>query len=557
LILHISANSDDAIVLLDSLPGHGFASPAHAASRLDPCWVSAIIGAQTMALDLRLQQKMVQQLVMTPQLQQAIKLLQLSHLEMADVLREEMEQNPILEERSDGADERDAGEIVEGESTGHESTDATVLSSDVSPHEQTEIATDISSTLISDAAPDATPEPSSQEVERDIDWESYLDSYSYSLPATAGAAPSDDLPPFEANLTKATSLHDHLRWQVQMGDFSADEARIAGLLIEEINDDGYLDKDAAQTTARELDVDVDEVEVVITRLQSFDPAGVAARNLRECLLIQVKHLSQESQLVVDIIDTHLHNVERRNFQAIAKDLKTTVGEVSEAVRIISQLEPRPGRPYSDKEPQYITPDIYVHKVGNEYAIVLNEDGLPKLRVSNYYRKALQGAGGETKSYIQEKLRSAVWLIRSIHMRQRTIYRVMESILKFQREFFDAGVAHLKPLILKDVAEDVGMHESTISRVTTNKYVHTPQGIYELKYFFNSSISRFGGEDIASESVRDHIKRLISEENPASPWSDQQIVEMLKRHDIDIARRTVAKYREMLRIPPSSKRKLLF
>jgi RNA polymerase sigma-54 factor len=199
----------------------------------------------------------------------------------------------------------------------------------------------------------------------------------------------------------------------------------------------------------------------------------------------------------------------------------------------------------------------VYKVGNDYVIVLNEDGLPKLRVSNYYRSAMQGAAGSTKSYIQEKLRSAVWLIRSIHMRQRTIYRVMESILRFQRDFFDFGVRRLRPLILKDVAEDIGMHESTISRVTSNKYVHTPQGIYELKFFFNSSISRVGGDSIASESVRDHIKRAIEEEDPKQPLSDQQIVELLKGRGIDIARRTVAKYREMLRLPSSSRRRQVF
>jgi RNA polymerase sigma-54 factor len=496
---------------------------------------------------------------MTPQLQQAIKLLQLSHLEMADVLRDEMEQNPVLEERSEGSDDRsdssDGGDARSGDSEPSTDHDLEPLSTP-DKAEQTEIATDIS-TVLSDAPPDATPEPTSSEVDKEIDWEAYLESYSYSLPATAGTGPGEELPPFEANLTKATSLHEHLRWQVQMDDLSEEESGIAAMLIEEINDDGYLAKDAVALVAEELEVDPDRVEAVVHEMQRYEPLGVAARDLRECLLIQVKRLSTENRLVEDIIDRHLPNVERRNLSAIAKDLKVSTAEVSDAVRVIATLEPRPGRTYSDKEPQYITPDIYVHKVGSDYAIVLNEDGLPKLRISNYYRKALQISGGQAKSFIQEKLKSAQWLIRSIHMRQRTIYRVMESILTFQRDFFDSGVAHLKPLILKDVAEDVGMHESTISRVTTNKYVHTPQGIYELKFFFNSSISRFGGEAIASESVRDHIKRLIQEENPSAPYSDQQIVELLKRNEIDIARRTVAKYREMLKIPSSSKRKQLF
>ncbi|MEE8408056.1 MAG: RNA polymerase factor sigma-54 [Myxococcota bacterium] len=520
-----------------------------------------------MPLELRLQLKMVQQLVMTPQLQQAIKLLQLSHLEIADVLREEMESNPTLEERTDGSDDADdrsdpegaglpSAETVEARDAPADAERLPEGSGDTSAGEQAEIAKDMAEVL-AEAPPDATPEPTSREVEREIDWEAYLESYSYSLPASAGASSHEDLPPFDATLTKPTSLHDHLRWQVQMGELSEVERSIAAVLIEEINEDGYLSNDAADIVTEELEVSSDQVETVISELQNFDPTGVAARNLRECLLIQVMHLAHESPIAEQIISEHLGSVERRNLPAIAKALKLPIEEVIDAVKVVTGLEPRPGRVYSDKEPQYISPDIYVHKVGDDYAIVLNEDGLPKLRISNYYRQALKRSGGNAKSFIQEKLRSAAWLIRSIHMRQRTIYRVMESILKFQRDFFDKGVAHLKPLILKDVAEDVEMHESTISRVTSNKYVHTPQGIYELKYFFNSSIARIGGESIASESVRNHIKRLIAEEDTASPYSDQQLVERLKQNGIDIARRTVAKYREMLKIPSSSKRKKLF
>ena len=523
-----------------------------------------------MALDLRLQQKMVQQLVMTPQLQQAIKLLQLSHLEIADVLREELEQNPVLEEPGDGSDETPPADGPEPPSEAESAQESDGMmglgqtaEADSGPEApdpavQTEIVQDMSTVLTASEAPaDATPEPTSGEVVREIDWENYLDTYSYSLPASAGGRAEDDLPPFEANLTKPTSLLDHLRTQVQLGDFSEGESRILLMLIEEINDDGYLSKEAAQLVANELEVPLDEVEVLVHELQGFDPTGIAARDVRECLLAQAQRLTDGTPVIIDIIDRHLANVERRNFQAIARDLKVTVAQVGEAVKAIAHLDPRPGRVYTDREPQYITPDIYVHKVGNDYAIVLNEDGLPKLRISNYYRAAMQSSGGNAKSFIQEKLRSAVWLIRSIHMRQRTIYRVMESILKFQRDFFDKGPTALKPLILKDVAEDVGMHESTISRVTTNKYVHTPQGIYELKYFFNSSINKVSGDAIASESVRNHIEKLIGGENPKAPLSDQQIVEALKASDIDIARRTVAKYREILKIPSSSRRKQIF
>ena len=261
-------------------------------------------------------------------------------------------------------------------------------------------------------------------------------------------------------------------------------------------------------------------------------------------------------MVVGIITKHLANLEKKNYQAIAKDLDQPVEEIYEAAKVIMDFDPKPGREYTAEEPTYITPDVYVHKVGDKYFVVANDDGLPKLKISDFYRTALAG-GAKAREYIQEKLRSAQWLIRSIQQRQRTIVRVTESILKFQREFFDKGTAHLKPLILRDVAEDIGMHESTVSRVTTNKYVHTPQGIFELKYFFNSGIARTDGDDLASEAVKLKIKQIIGSESPKSPHSDQRIVELLKDQNIEIARRTVAKYREQLRILSSSKRRQVF
>jgi RNA polymerase sigma-54 factor len=240
-------------------------------------------------------------------------------------------------------------------------------------------------------------------------------------------------------------------------------------------------------------------------------------------------------------------------------MKVTLEEVVAAVKLIANFEPKPGRCYSGEEAQYITPDVYVYKVGDKYMTVLNDDGLSKLRISTTYRNALKAGAtnGKAKDFIQDKLRSAVWLIRSIHQRQRTIYKVTESIVKFQMDFFDKGIAYLKPLILRDVAEDIGMHESTVSRVTTNKYVHTPQGIYELKFFFNSSIAKTGGDEIASEAVKNHIKQIVAAEDAKNPYSDQRIVELLKAQGIEIARRTVAKYREVLGILPSSKRKSYF
>jgi RNA polymerase sigma-54 factor len=308
----------------------------------------------------------------------------------------------------------------------------------------------------------------------------------------------------------------------------------------------------------EAGVGMEFAEAVLHRVQAFDPVGVAARDLRECLSLQVKHINADTPEIVAIIDRHLKHLESKNYQAIARDLKIPLEEVVKAVRVISRLEPKPGRSFTGEDAQYITPDVYVHKMGDRYVTVLNDDGLSKLRISGMYRAALKnGEAGKAKEYIQDKLRSAVWLIRSIHQRQRTIYKVTESIVKFQRDFLDRGIAHLKPLILRDVAEDIGMHESTVSRVTTNKYVHTPQGIYELKFFFNSAINKTGGDEIASEAVKNHIRQIVAAEDMKHPHSDQKIVEILRGQGIEIARRTVAKYREVLGILPSSKRKKYF
>jgi RNA polymerase sigma-54 factor len=327
------------------------------------------------------------------------------------------------------------------------------------------------------------------------------------------------------------------------------------MIVGNINPDGYLVETLADLS-QQAQASPDEVERVLLVIQQFDPLGVGARDLKECLLLQALELYPGHELVHDIIEGHLGDLERRNYQVIAKKLAVSLDEVAEALEVIRRLDPKPGRGVSEEEPQYITPDIYVYKVDGQFVILLNEDGLPKLRVNNFYKDSLgRGAAPEAKEYVQNKLRSAVWLIRSIHQRQRTIYKVSESIVKFQGEFFDKGIAFLRPLVLRDVAEDVGMHESTISRVTTNKYMHTPQGVLELKYFFNSGIGRVeGGTSVASEAVKERIRALVAAEDHNHPLSDQIIGDMLKKENIDIARRTVAKYREMLGILPSSRRK---
>ncbi len=488
--------------------------------------------------------KQTLQLVMTPQLQQAIKLLQLSRLELSELVHDEMLENPVLEEHQ----EEDDGE-----------------QKPASVQEQEELTDERIAERIDRS--DRVEEVKGSEGFNEIDWDRYLENYNFSQSTGAGRVrpSSDDLPSFENVLTKKTSLADHLVWQLRLSSLDLRDQNIGVEIILNLNDEGYLvpdDEDrvaglsAVKSIAADMQVSAEDVERVLKVIQTFDPVGVAARDLRESLLTQAQYLEIENGLVYAIIEAHLPQVERKNYQAIARALRVSLEEVLEAVKIISGFEPKPGRLYTAEEPQYITPDIYVYRMGDEYVIVLNEDGLPKLKISNYYRRAFQEAsrGGETRSYIQDKLRSAVWLIRSIHQRQRTIYRVTESIVKFQREFFDKGIAYLKPLVLRDVASDLGLHESTVSRVTTNKYVHTPQGIYELKFFFNSSISRMVGEDVASEAVKEKIRQIVTGESSVKPLSDRQIVDMLREQNIDIARRTVAKYREMLGILPSNKRK---
>jgi RNA polymerase sigma-54 factor len=501
-----------------------------------------------MALELKQHLKMTQQLVMTPQLQQAIKLLQLSRMELVDLIRTEVTENPLLE----GADEPDEEPVQSGESPA-ENAD----------HE---------------AKPEPKEAEKSQEVKgeegaNEIDWDQYLDHYQlqgHTAPSNRGLA-DEELPGAESTLTRKGDLVDHLTWQIRLSNFTREEETVALLIVGNLDDDGYFKMPAVEgesedATTRdplvrvsfEAAVGLEFAESVLHKVQALDPVGVAARDLRECLLLQVRHLNADTPEIVAIIERHLKHLESKNYGAVAKDLKIPIEEVVKAVKVISRLEPKPGRAFSGDEPQYITPDVYVTKLGDKYVVVLNDDGLSKLRISGMYRSALKnGQAGAAKEYIQDKLRSAVWLIRSIHQRQRTIYKVTESIVKFQRDFLDKGIAHLKPLILRDVAEDIGMHESTVSRVTTNKYVHTPQGIYELKFFFNSAINKTGGDEIASEAVKNHIKQIVAAEDAKHPHSDQKIVEILRGQGIEIARRTVAKYREVLGILPSSKRKKYF
>lgn len=487
-----------------------------------------------MALEAKLVQKLSQQLLMTPQLQQAIKLLQLGRLEYLEAIEKELLENPVLEDEKEPT--------VDGTQE-EQPTDQQVA--------ETSEAEDPADTTVDQSVGD----PSEQPVSLD-----YLEAAANNRDAETprGTYDFDDRPSLEATLTKSESLYEHIIEQLRMQEITALEEFVAVHIIGNLDKNGYLCS-SAQEIATTIQQPVEVVERVIQLIQRLDPPGVAARDLKECLLIQLDNLGLKDQLEGRIVEHHLEKIEKQRPDQIAKEESVPLERVIAAVNRIRTLEPRPGRPFNDESIRYIVPDIYVHKVGGEFVITLNEEGMPRLRVSPYYLELLKRADTENlpnRNYLTERLKAASWLIKSMHQRQSTIYRVTQSIVKFQREFFEYGIEKMKPLVLKDVAEDIGMHESTVSRVTTNKYVHTPQGVFELKFFFSNGIRTSGG-DVSSSSVKEKIKNIIAAESQEKPISDQEIVELLGKENIQIARRTVAKYRENLGIMSSSKRKKVF
>jgi RNA polymerase sigma-54 factor len=485
-----------------------------------------------------LQQRLSQQLVMTPQLRQAIKILQVSRAELETLVDQELTENPVLEEQQD--------EKVDG---------------------QTEVPTVDGQNGIEEwqTTPEQPPEVEQASNVGEIDWKEYAENYSNDIHGTvshgnSGGDDDDRRAALENILVKRTQLPDHLMWQLRLSDLSETEKEVGAMVIGSLDKDGYLPIQVEEVAfLANTWPDVAIVERVLARIQDFDPPGVAARSLSECLLIQLRQLGMDGDsLPARIVREFLAMLESRRFDRLARELGVSIEQIAEATKLISVLEPKPGRDFSDTDTRYVTPDVYVHKVGEEYVVTLNEEGLPRLRVSSFYRRMLgQNGSPEARGYIQEKMRAAAWLIKSIHQRQRTLYMVTSSIVKFQSEFLEHGVSHLRPLVLKDVANDIGMHESTVSRATAGKYVHTPQGTFELKYFFTSSLRGGQGAEVSAESVKEKIREIIAKEDAKKPLSDQYIAELLGKEQIDIARRTVAKYRELMGILPSSKRKQVY
>ncbi|MGK5094485.1 RNA polymerase factor sigma-54 [Deltaproteobacteria bacterium TL4] len=559
-----------------------------------------------MAMQMKLQMRLSQQLIMTPQLQQAIKLLQLSRTELEELIDQSLIENPVLEESID----------IDTYPTLNEKAEDTTEKMDVVSESSSifETVREIEKTVQS-------PE--------DIDWQQYVEFSSYQGEKRVSSSSNDeDYPSLEATLTHEKSLVEHLTWQLNMLNVEPLDYAIGLQLIGNIENDGYLttsirelleldpelheaileqfkespwevpeDFDITQLdhkfvpgkktdmvkgkkntpptfeenveeeedTSQPIEVSLEAayfVEQVLLRIQEFDPNGVGARQLQECLLIQLRMNGMEDLLCYQIVSKDMSLLECKDLRKIARRHKQDLEHVIEAYKLIMSLEPKPGRAYVDTPSHhYIIPDVYIYKSNNEYKVALNEQGIPRLRVSNYYKnlsETMEEDGNLTKEYIQEKIKSGQWLMKSIEQRQKTIYRVTQSILKFQKDFLDKGIHYLKPLVLKDVAEDIDVHESTVSRITTNKYVHTPQGIFELKYFFTSGIDQDGGESISSKRIKEMIEQLVQNENLRSPYTDLQIADILyKRSNIRVARRTVAKYREALNILPSNKRKQLF
>lgn len=565
-------------------------------------------------MELKLVPKLQQSLVMTPQLKMAIKLLTLNHLELKDAVAQELIDNPVLEEVNDDTSRATATDV---ETHAEAAAPVPERAAEVSmgPGQQPEATANIDWENYADSFNYLPPSAGSgrdtqfddlpgidqtltrgETLEEHILWQvrmsdmnelerqivvrllgemnddGFLDTAPVTLQETVTAAERDPGRNGERAVTGVDELDD-------------EEALLAdGPSLTSAEDEPELLADGPATpgkdarvdpvllVADELDVPVEWVDAVRRRVMRFDPVGVLSRDLGECLRVQLELWGYDDEtLVWRVVDRHMRDAEKHNYAAIAREEKTTLEDVGEAMRIIEQLEPRPARNFIAQgtmpDSTYITPDVSVQKLGDDWIILLNEDGLPKLKMSKFYVDQLRAAqaaraagqrlaADPSRTYIKDKMRSATWLIRSIHQRQRTIYRVVESILKHQRDWFD-GAGPLRPLILKEVADDIEMHESTVSRVTSRKYVHTPRGVFELKYFFNSAIQTGDGANIAAEAVRDEIKRVISAEEPKKPLSDAQIVKILSERNIEIARRTVAKYREELGILPSNRRKKVF
>lgn len=476
-----------------------------------------------MTLDQKLSLKLQQRMVLTPTLQQAIRLLQLTRVELQEEVTQELLSNPVLEETT-ASEERPA------------------------PAGSEPLATD------------SIPEPDPMDrFDSKIDVESYFQDYLETGMKYRGVSSEtpEDAPDQERFLSQAESLADHLLWQIEMSRMVGRELEVARMIVGNLREDGYLASTVQELAAASGEGEA-EVEKVLALIQVMDPVGAGARDLRECLLVQLRHFGHGETVAARMVDGFLPHLERDNPTQIAARMGISTEEAQEALRLIRTLDPKPGLKYNMPINPTVVPDVVVEKIAGEYKVLLNEDGMPRLRLNTRYQTmAEEGsaeAGQETMAYLKDKMRSALWFLKSIEERQRTIHKVATQIVEFQREFLEKGPSAMKPLILRDVADRVGVHESTVSRVVSNKHMQTPRGIFPMKYFFNTGLSTLDGVDVSSMKVKERIKSLVEGEDPGRPVSDQRLADLLKREGVILARRTVAKYREELRIPTSSQRK---
>jgi RNA polymerase sigma-54 factor len=476
-----------------------------------------------MALQQKLHTKLVQKLILTPSLQQAIKLLPMSTLELADLLNQEVVENPMLEEVSS-----DDAQSAETASADKAEGDAEAAAPKTDTWDDSDYAY-----FFGDYLDDGYRARTQQEVK--------------------------ELPPIENTLSTSSSLADHLQWQLSLQATDETVREIGDAIIGNLDDDGYLVASVDEISTMG-GWSIEDVERALRVVQKFDPVGVAARDLQECLSLQLQHVSHDTAVAEKIVSDHLRLLQNHQVPEIARKLGMTIDEVKEHVELIRHLDPKPGSRYNRPDSHYVIPDVYVVKVEDQYVALLNEEGLPQLRISPVYRRLLDKSAdntAETRAYVKDKFRSALWLIKSVEQRQKTIHKVATSIITYQREFLDQGIEFLRPLVLRDVANDIGMHESTVSRVVTNKYMHTPQGVFEMKYFFHSGISSSYGESVSSVTIKQRIRRIIAAEDVRKPLSDSKIVAILQKEGLVLARRTIAKYREELKIPTSNQRKTLY
>jgi RNA polymerase sigma-54 factor len=477
-----------------------------------------------MAISQKLHTKLVQKLILTPSLQQAIKLLPMSTLELSDLLNQEMVENPLLEEiPTEDLQQTDAAATAEK------------------------------------AEAEQPPKTEKSDNWDDSDYEYFFGDYLDDGYRPHAPQEVKELPPIENTLSTGSSLTDHLMWQLSLQTNDDLLREIGGAILGNLDDDGYLVASLDEIAAMG-NWAIADVQRALAQVQSFDPIGVAARDLQECLLLQIRHLGLEGTPTERIVSDHLRLLQNHQVPEISRKLGIPIEDLKEHIEVIRHLDPKPGSRFNPTQSQYVIPDVYVVKLEDQYVALLNEDGLPQMRISPVYRRLLDKNAensDETRAYVKDKFRSALWLIKSVEQRQKTIHKVATSIINFQKDFLDHGIEHLRPLVLRDVANDIGMHESTVSRVVTNKYMHTPQGVFEMKYFFHSGISSSYGESVSSVTIKQRIRKIIEAEDPRKPLSDSKIVSILQREGLVLARRTIAKYREELKIPTSNQRKVLY